>query len=59
MSIFKILKNEAQKIVLKEAAGKILPMDEAKPKLGKKAKLAAILGAIATVAAAGAQYLGS
>jgi hypothetical protein len=53
------LKQEAEKVILKKAAGKILPMDEApKPKLGKKAKLAALLGAIATLAAAGAQYLG-
>jgi hypothetical protein len=53
------LKQEAEKVLLKKAVGKILPMDEApKPKLGKKAKLAALLGAIATLAAAGAQYLG-
>jgi hypothetical protein len=53
------LKKEAEKAVLKKAAGKILPMDEApKPKLGKKAKIAGILGVIATLAAAGAQYLG-
>jgi hypothetical protein len=53
------LKQEAEKVILKKAVGKILPMDEApKPKLGKKAKLAALLGAIATLAAAGAQYLG-
>jgi len=53
------LKKEAEKALLKQAVGKILPMDEApKPKLGKKAKLAALLGAIAAVAAAGAQYLG-
>jgi hypothetical protein len=52
-------KSTLKKVVLKEAAGKILPMDEAKPKLGKKAKIAGLLGVIATVAAAGAQYLGS
>jgi hypothetical protein len=53
------LKQEAEKVILKKAVGKILPMDEApKPKLGKKVKLAALLGAIATLAAAGAQYLG-
>jgi hypothetical protein len=52
------LKKEAEKALLKQAVGKILPMDGDKPKLGKKAKLAALLGAIAAVAAAGAQYLG-
>ena len=59
MDFKSILKKEAEKAILKKAAGKILPMDEApKPKLGKKAKLAALLGAIAAIAAAGAQYLG-
>jgi hypothetical protein len=53
------LKKEAEKALLKNTVGKILPMDEApKPKLGKKAKIAGILGIIATIAAAGAQYLG-
>ena len=52
------LKKEAEKVVLKKAVGKILPMDGEKPKLGTKTKLAAILGAIATLIAAGAQYLG-
>ena len=53
------LKQEAEKVILKKAVGKILPMDDApKPKLGKKAKIAGLLGVIATVAAAGAQYLG-
>jgi len=52
------LKKEVEKAILKEAAGKILPMDGEKPKLGTKTKLAALLGAIAALAAAGAQYLG-
>jgi hypothetical protein len=52
------LKNIITKIVVKEAAGKLLPMaDVPKPALGKKAKIAGLLGVIATVAAAGAQYL--
>ena len=52
------LKNIVTKIVVKEAAGKLLPMADApKPALGKKAKIAGLLGVIATVAAAGAQYL--
>jgi hypothetical protein len=52
------LKKEAEKAILKKAAGKILPMDDTQPKFGKKTKLAAILGVIAAIAAAGAQYLG-
>jgi hypothetical protein len=59
MDFKSILKKEAEKAVLKKVAGKILPMDEApKPKFGKKTKIAGILGVIATLAAAGAQYLG-
>jgi hypothetical protein len=58
MNILKTLKNEAEKALIKKAAGKILPMDGEKPKLGTKAKLAAILGTIATLAAAASQYLG-
>ena len=52
------LKKIIAKKAMKEAAGKILPMDVTKPKLGKKTKLAAILGAIAAAAAAGANLLG-
>jgi hypothetical protein len=59
MDFKSILKKEAEKAVLKKAAGKILPMDDTpKPKLGKKAKIAGVLGVIAAIAAAGAQYLG-
>jgi hypothetical protein len=59
MDFKSILKKEAEKAVLKKTVGKILPMDEApKPKLGKKAKIAGLLGVIAAIAAAGAQYLG-
>ena len=54
-----ILKKEAEKAILKKAAGKILPMDgEAKPALGWKVKLAGILATIAAVAGAASQYLG-
>jgi hypothetical protein len=54
------LKKEAEKAILKKAAGKILPMEgEAKPALGWKVKLAGILATIATVAAAASQYLSS
>jgi hypothetical protein len=52
------LKKLIKKAALEQVADKILPIDEPKPKLGKKAKLAALLGAIATIAAGGAQYLG-
>jgi hypothetical protein len=58
MDLKSTLKKEAEKALLKKAAGKILPMDGDKPKMGKKTKLAALLGVIATLAAAGAQYLG-
>lgn len=52
------LKKEAEKALLKQAVGKILPMDGDKPKIGKKAKIAGLLGVIAAIAAAAAQYLG-
>ena len=58
MDFKSILKKEAEKALLKKAAGKILPMDGEKPKLGKKAKIAGVLSVIAAIAAAGAQYLG-
>jgi hypothetical protein len=58
MDFKSILKKEAEKVILKKAVGKILPMDGEKPKLGTKAKLAALLGTIATLAAAASQYLG-
>jgi hypothetical protein len=60
MDFKSILKKEAKKAIIKEAAGKILPMkSEPKPVLGWKAKLAALLGIIATVATVAVQYLGS
>lgn len=52
------LKKEAEKALLKKAAGKIIPMDGEKPKMGWKVKLAGILATIAAVAGAAAQYLG-
>jgi len=58
MDLKSTLKKEAEKALLKKAVGKILPMDEApKPTVGWKVKLAGILTTIATIAAAGAQYL--
>jgi hypothetical protein len=54
------LKNILTKIVVKEAAGKIMPMADApKPALGWKARLAAALAIIGAAATALAQYLGS
>jgi len=49
---------DLKKIIAKEAVGKLLPMDSDKPKLGKKAKLAALLGTIAALAGAASQFLG-
>ena len=52
------LKNLITKLVVKEAAGKILPMDPApKPALGWKARLAAALAIIGAAATALSQYL--
>jgi hypothetical protein len=53
-----ILKKEAEKALLKKAAGKILPMDGEKPKMGWKVKLAGILAIVGTAATALSQYLG-
>jgi hypothetical protein len=53
-----ILKKEAEKMLLKKAAGKILPMDGEKPKMGWKVKLAGILAIVGTAATALSQYLG-
>ena len=58
MDFKSILKKEAEKAVLKKAAGKILPMDEApKPALGWKAKLAGALAIVGTLATVLSQYL--
>jgi hypothetical protein len=51
------LKKEVEKAILKKAAGKILPMDGEKPKMGWKVKLAGILATIAAIAGAASQYL--
>jgi hypothetical protein len=58
MDLKSVLKKEAEKALLKQAAGKILPMEsEPKPVLGWKAKLAGALAIIGAVATALAQYL--
>jgi hypothetical protein len=52
------LKNLITKIAVKEAAGKIMPMDPApKAPLGWKARLAAALAIIGAAATALSQYL--
>ena len=51
------LKKEAEKALLKKAAGKILPMEGTKPALGWKARLAAALAIIGTLATMLSQYL--
>ena len=52
------LKKEAEKALLKKAAGKILPMDEApKTAFGWKARLAGALAIIGTLATVLSQYL--
>lgn len=52
------LKKIIADIAVKKATNEILPMDGVQRKLGKKAKIAALLGTIAAVATAGAQLLG-
>jgi hypothetical protein len=59
MNLKKLAIDQLKKAVVKKAAGQILPMDGAKPKLGTKAKIAGILATVATVAGAASQYLGS
>jgi len=55
------LKNTLGKIakekLIGEATSKILPMEGEKPKIGKKAKIAGILGTIAAIATMAAEYL--
>ena len=58
MDLKKLIKSQAEKALLKEAANKILPMEGAEPKVGKKTKAVAALGVIAAVATAAAQFLG-
>lgn len=58
MDLKSTLKKEAEKAILKKAAGKILPMDSAlKPALGGKVKLAGGLAALGTIIALLSQYL--
>jgi hypothetical protein len=58
MDFKSILKKEAEKAVLKKAAGKILPMDDTpKTAFGWKARLAGALAIIGTLATVLSQYL--
>jgi hypothetical protein len=49
---------DLKKMLIKEAAGKLLPMEDDKPRVGKKTKAAALLGTIAAVATAASHFLG-
>jgi hypothetical protein len=49
---------DLKKLLIKEATRKILPMEDDKPKLGGKAKAAALLGTVAAVATAASHFLG-
>jgi len=51
------LKNIITKIVAKKAVDKIIPMDVPAPVLGKKAKIAGVLAALAGLATALSNYL--
>jgi hypothetical protein len=58
MNLKKLIKREAEKVVLKKAAGKILPLDgEAPKKFGTKSKAATALVVVAGIATALAEYL--
>lgn len=59
MDLKSTLKKEAEKALLKKAAGKILPMDAApEKKLGWKATVAAGLAFVAAAAAGLSQLIG-
>jgi hypothetical protein len=51
------LKNIIAKVVVKKAASKIIPMEAAAPVLGKKAKLAGVLAAVAALVTALSNYM--
>lgn len=58
MDLKKTIGRIGKDALLKQATNKILPMESAAPKLGKKTKAVAALGAIAAIATAIAQFLG-
>jgi hypothetical protein len=58
MDLKSVLKKEAEKLILKQATNKILPMaSDKKPAIGWKAKLAGVLAIVGAVATTLAQYL--
>jgi hypothetical protein len=58
MNLKKLIQKEAEKAILNEAVGKILPMNaEAPKKFGKKSKIATALVLVAGIATAIAEYL--
>ena len=58
MNLKKLLGSVAKDQLLGGAANKILPMEGDEPKVGPKAKLAAILATVAAVAGALSHFLG-
>ena len=58
MDFKSVLKKKVEKAVIKKATGNLIPMEGPEPKIGKKVKLAALLGTIATIAAMASQYFG-
>lgn len=58
MNLKKLLGAAAKDNLLGGAANKILPMEGDEPKVGPKAKLAAVLGVVAAIAGALSHFLG-
>lgn len=58
MDLKKTIGRIGKDALLKQATSKILPMEGAEPKNGKKAKVVAGLSLIAVIATAAAQFLG-
>lgn len=58
MDLKKTIGRLSKDALLKQATSKILPMEGDQPKVGLKAKLAAVLATVAAVAGLLSQYLG-
>jgi len=56
MDLKKFVQKEAEKAILSKTVGKILPMDEVKPKVGKNAKIVSALTVLAAAVAAAISY---
>ena len=52
----KLIKKEAEKAILSKTVGKILPMDDVKPKIGKNAKIVSALTLLAAAVGAALSY---